>query len=172
MFPERNYSSSFTSQFGGKESTAVHQTKEKVDKKVPENDSSKKAEKEQSQTKAQDYSIEHDYKDDIEKEAVEQEKEADDKAEKEGAENQENDYTDGDDDDDDDDDDDVDDDSESDDIKDEDDHHDVDDDNEEEIGHFHKNSMKQDDRINNPADQSFAVSPTVVPGMCPPCRKC
>lgn len=159
MYPERNYSSSFTAQFTGKENTTLQQTKDEDNKKLPENGSPEKADEDKSQQKEQQSSDEHDYKDEIEKEAVEQEKEADEKAEKEG---QQHDKDDNDDEEEDDD---------SDDNEDDDSDDNDDDDNEEDMGHSQKDSMEQNGSINNPADRLFAVSPTVVPGMCPPCRE-
>lgn len=135
------------------------QLTEKENEDIPEKDSIKKAEKDESQKKEDksSQSDEPDYKDEIEKEAVEQEKEADRKAEEEEGHN--------DDDDDDDEDDDSDDDED-----DEDEQNNDDDDLKDEGRSVHHNTRQKDD-INNPAEQSFAVSPKVLPGMCPPCRK-
>ena len=154
---ERNDSSPFTPQFERRENTTLQQRKEEDNKQLSENETPKKVVKQESQQKGKHSSDENDYKDEIEKEAVEQEKEADEKAEKKGP-------TDEDDDDDDDENDDADDD-------DDDDEQNDGEDGEDDVRHFSKDSTKQDDGINNPANRSFAVSPTVVPGMCPPCRK-
>ena len=154
VFPGRNDSSSFKND--------EFAEKEKESNDISENDSVKKAEKEESQNKEQKSSDEPDYKDEIEKEAVEQEKQADRKAEEEEGHHDDND-------DDDDDDDDEDDDSD-----DEDDEDEPNDDEDEDLkseGHSPHDNTRQKDDINNPAEQSFAVSPTVLPGMCPPCRK-
>ena len=163
VFPENNVSSSFTTEFLGKENTTVQQPKDKGDKNLPENDSLKEGNEKNAHQNEKHSSDETDYKDEIEKEAVEQEKEADKKAEQEGPQNDE--------DDDDDDSDDNDDDNDDDDDDDDDDERSNNGDIEEDIGHSSKDSMKQDDGNSNPADKSFAVSPTIVPGMCPPCRK-
>ena len=158
-------------------SSTVQQPETNVDGKLPENYLPKNAAKDKSQQNEDDSSKLHDYKDDIEKLAVEQEKEADEKAEKEGSEKQgtrhdgniDEDVDDEDDDVDDDDDDNEDDDSN--DTRDEDENDYDDDDDDKGKGRFNDDSMKQGNRIDNPADQSFAVSPRVLPGMCPPCRK-
>lgn len=144
-FPTRNDSSSFKTQFG-----------ENQGNDIPGKHSIEKDEKKESQKKEQKSSDEPDYKDEIEKEAVEQEKEADRKAEEEGDHNDDNDEDDDDDEEDEDDDDEQDDDDE--------------DDSKDEGLSENDNTMQKDD-INNPAEQSFAVSPTVLPGMCPPCRE-
>ena len=115
-------------------------------------DSSKEDDKKKEQTS----SDEPDYKDEIEKEAVEQEKEADRKAEEEEDHNDDNDEDDDDDEEDEDD---------------EDEQYDDDEDDSKEEGHPENANTMQKDGINNPAEQSFAVSPTALPGMCPPCRK-
>ncbi|XP_015754878.1 PREDICTED: probable ribosome production factor 1 [Acropora digitifera] len=96
-----------------------------------------------------------DYKDEIEKEAVEQEKRADEKAEKSPAQQ------DNDDDRDLDDDDDIDNDDER-----SDDYNTV-----ENTQHTVGKSFKQKFVDSDPASHSFAVSPKVYPGMCPPCPK-
>lgn len=119
-------------------------------------DSSEEDDNKESQKKEQTSSDEQDYKDEIEKEAVEQEREDDRKAEEEGNHNDDNDEDDDDDEEDEDD---------------EDEQNDDDEDESKEEGHSENaNTMLKDD-INNPAEQSFAVSPTVLPGMCPPCRE-
>ena len=156
-------------------SSAVQQPEKNADGKLPKNYLPKNAARDKSQQNEDDSSKLHDYKDKIEKEAVEQEKEADEKAEKEGSEKQGtrqdgNIDEDVDDDDDDLDDDDDDEDDDSNDTRDGD-ENDNDDDDDKEKGRFNDDSMKQENRIDNPADQSFAVSPRVLPGMCPPCRK-
>jgi len=119
-------------------------------------DSSEEDENIESQKKEQTSSDEPDYKDEIEKEAVEQEKEADRKAEDEGNHNDDNDKDD-------------DDDEEDEDDKDE--QNEDDDDDSKEEGHLENANTMQKDDLNSPAEQSFAVSPKVLPGMCPPCRE-
>lgn len=97
-----------------------------------------------------------DYKDETEKEAVEQEKQADEKAEKSPAQ------------------------QDNDDDRDLDDDDDIDNDDERSDGyntventqHTVGKSFKKKFANSDPASHSFAVSPKVYPGMCPPCRKC
>lgn len=122
----------------------------------PGNDSTEKNDKKESEKREQTSSDEPDYKDEIEKEAVEQEKEADRKAEEEGDHHDDND---------------EDEDEDEEDEDDEDEQNDDDDDDPKEAGHSENNNTMQKDDINNPAEQTFAVSPTVLPGMCPPCRE-
>lgn len=129
-------------------------TKHEDDKK----DSSEENDNKESRKKEQTSSDEPDYKDEIEKEAVEQERKADQKAEQDGRHNDDNDE-----DDDEDEEDEDDEDEQNDDDEDEDDF--------KEEGHSENASTTQKDDIYNPAEQSFAVSPTVLPGMCPPCRE-
>ena len=168
VFPEKGDSASASK---AQYSSAVQQPEKNADGKLPEDYLPKNAAKDKSQQNEDDSSKLHDYKDEIEKEAVEQEKEADEKAEKEGSEKQgtrQGGNIDEDDDVDDDDDDNEDDDSN--DTRDEDENYD-DDDNGKEKRRFNDDSMKQENKIDNPAHQPFAVSPRVLPGMCPPCRK-
>lgn len=176
IFPEKGDS---TSASIAQYSSAVQQPEKNADGKLPENFLPKNAKKDKSQQNEDDSSKLHDYKDEIEKEALEQEKEADEKAEKEGSEKQGTRHggniVEDVDDEDEDEDDDVDDD---DDIEDDDsnytrdeDESDNNDDDDKEKGRFNDDSLTQENRVNNPADQSFAVSPRVLPGMCPPCRK-
>ena len=172
VFPEKDDSASASKE---QYSSAVQQPEKNADGKLPENYLPKNAAKDTSQQNEDDSSKPHDYKDEIEKEAVEQEKEADEKAEKEGSKKQGTRHDgnideDVDDEDDDLDDDDDDEDDDSNDTRDED-ENDNDDDDDKEKGRFNDDSMRQENRIDNPADQSFAVSPQVLPGMCPPCRK-
>lgn len=173
VFPEKGDSASASK---AQYSSAVQQPEKNADEKLPKNYLPKNAARDKSQQNEDDSSKLHDYKDEIEKEAVEQEKEADEKAEKEGSEKQGTRHDGNIDEDVDDEDDDVGDDDDehedddSDDTRDED-ENDYDDDDDKENGRFNDVSLKQENRVNNPADQSFAVSPRVLPGMCPPCRK-
>ena len=121
-------------------------------------------ENDKENVKQQKSSEEPNYKDEIEKEAVEQEKEADRMAENEEHKDDEDD----DDDDNDNDDDDDDDNDDEEDDEDDDERNDNDDNHQ---GQHAPDNKGQKDDIYNPANQSFSVSPTVLPGMCPPCRK-
>lgn len=127
-------------------------TKHEDDKEDPSEENDNK----ESRKKEQTSSDEPDYKDEIEKEAVEQERKADQKAEEEGDHNDDND---------------EDDDEDEEDEDDEDEQNDDDEDDSKEEGHSGSANTTLKDDINNPAEQSFAVSPTVLPGMCPPCRE-
>ena len=134
-------------------------TKHEDDKSIlKENDSTEEddSKAKESQKTEHTSSDEPDYKDEIEKEAVEQEKEADRKAEEERDHNDDNDEED---------------DEDEDDEDDEDEQNDDDEDDSNEEGHSENDNTMQKDDINNPAEQSFAVAPTVLPGMCPPCRE-
>lgn len=146
VFQGRNVSSPFTSHFIEKGNRTAHET-----------DSVNEGNERNSHPLENHPLDGHDYRDEIEKEAVEQEKEADQKAEKESLVQQ-----------DDDDDRDL---EEDDDVDNYDEHSDdyiaV-----ENTQHTEGKSFKQKFAEGDPASYSFAVSPKVYPGMCPPCRKC